>query len=84
MRPSGRAPDQMRELRFEPGFTRHAEGSVLVEFGGERLGLAQRGVDRGHDVIERSEAAAHKIEQRRQESKLCIRRRRGKKHHHKQ
>ena len=27
MRPSGRAPDQMRELTFEPGFTRHAEGS---------------------------------------------------------
>ena len=25
MRPSGRAPDQMRALTFEPGFTRHAE-----------------------------------------------------------
>src|SRR5256885_7638482 len=33
MRPSGRAPDQMRELRFEPGFTRHAEGSWLARFG---------------------------------------------------
>ena len=33
MRPSGRAPDQMRELRFEPGFTKHAEGSCLVSFG---------------------------------------------------
>ena len=33
MRPSGRAPDQMRELRFEPGFTKHAEGSCLVTFG---------------------------------------------------
>ena len=32
-RPSGRAADQMRELRFVPDFTRHAEGSVLAEFG---------------------------------------------------
>src|SRR5918997_1028682 len=33
MRPSGRAPDQMREIVMEPGFTRHAEGSCLVSFG---------------------------------------------------
>jgi ribonuclease PH len=37
MRPSGRAPDQMRELSFEPNFTRHAEGSVLVSFGDTRV-----------------------------------------------
>src|SRR5947209_16979075 len=37
MRPSGRAADQMRELRFEPGFTRHAEGSCLVSFGDTRV-----------------------------------------------
>ena len=37
MRPSGRAPDQMREHRFEPGFTRHAEGSCLVSFGDTRV-----------------------------------------------
>src|ERR687897_670657 len=37
MRPSGRAPDQMRELAFEPGFTRHAEGSCLVSFGETRV-----------------------------------------------
>src|SRR6476620_10769394 len=37
MRPSGRAPDQMRELTFEPGFTRHAEGSCLVSFGDTRV-----------------------------------------------
>src|SRR6476619_1810759 len=37
MRPSGRAPDQMRELRFEPGFTRHAEGACLVSFGHTRV-----------------------------------------------
>src|SRR5512144_255070 len=37
MRPSGRSPDQMRELNFEPGFTRHAEGSCLVSFGDTRV-----------------------------------------------
>ncbi|MBA2636048.1 MAG: ribonuclease PH [Sphingomonas sp.] len=37
MRPSGRAPDQMRELGFEPAFTRHAEGSCLVSFGDTRV-----------------------------------------------
>jgi len=33
MRPSGRAPDQMRVIEMIPGFTRHAEGSCLVKFG---------------------------------------------------
>jgi len=37
MRPSGRAPDQMRIIAFEPHFTRHAEGSVLVSFGDTRV-----------------------------------------------
>ena len=37
MRPSGRAPDQMRAITFEPGFTRHAEGSCLVSFGDTRV-----------------------------------------------
>ncbi len=37
MRPSGRAPDQMRALAFEPGFTKHAEGSCLVSFGDTRV-----------------------------------------------
>ncbi|WP_294173276.1 ribonuclease PH [uncultured Sphingomonas sp.] len=37
MRPSGRAPDQMRALSFEPGFTHHAEGSCLVSFGETRV-----------------------------------------------
>lgn len=31
-RPSGRAPDALRTVRITRGFTRHAEGSVLVEF----------------------------------------------------
>ena len=37
MRHSGRAPDQMRALSFEPGFTKHAEGSCLVSFGDTRV-----------------------------------------------
>ena len=36
-RPSGRTPDQMRDVRFQRGYTRHAEGAVLVEFGGTRV-----------------------------------------------
>jgi len=32
-RPSGRAPDELRAVRFTRSFTKHAEGSVLVEFG---------------------------------------------------
>lgn len=37
MRPSGRQADQMRPIRFTRHFTRHAEGSVLVEFGDTRV-----------------------------------------------
>ncbi len=36
-RPSGRAADEMRDVRFTRNFTRHAEGSVLVEFGDTRV-----------------------------------------------
>ncbi len=37
MRPSGRAPHELRNIRFTRQFTRHAEGSVLVEFGDTRV-----------------------------------------------
>jgi len=37
MRPSGRAPDEMRPVRFTPDYTRHAAGSVLAEFGDTRV-----------------------------------------------
>ena len=37
MRPSGREVSQMRELRFIPDFTKHAEGSVLATFGDTRV-----------------------------------------------
>ncbi len=32
-RPSGRAPDQLRPVKLTRRFTKHAEGSVLIEFG---------------------------------------------------
>ena len=33
MRPSGRAPDELRQVSMEPGFSKHAEGSCLIRFG---------------------------------------------------
>ncbi len=36
-RHDGRALDQLREIRFQRGWTRHAEGSCLVEFGATRV-----------------------------------------------
>jgi ribonuclease PH len=37
MRPSGRAPDQMRAITIQPNFTVHAEGSVLIGFGDTKV-----------------------------------------------
>ena len=37
MRPSGRKADQLRTIRFTTGYTQHAEGSVLAEFGDTRV-----------------------------------------------
>jgi ribonuclease PH len=36
-RPSGRAFDQLRDVRIEREFTKHAEGSVLISFGDTRV-----------------------------------------------
>jgi ribonuclease PH len=36
-RPSGRAPDELRAIRFTRNFTKHAEGSVLIELGDTRV-----------------------------------------------
>ena len=36
-RPDGRAPDQLRTVTISRGYTRHAEGSVLVAFGDTRV-----------------------------------------------
>ena len=37
MRPSGRQPDQLRDVSFSRQYTKHAEGSVLVAFGDTRV-----------------------------------------------
>ena len=37
MRPSARATDELRPIRMTRRFTKHAEGSVLVEFGDTRV-----------------------------------------------
>lgn len=44
MRPSGREANQLREIKFTCGYTKHAEGSVLVEFGETRV-LCNASVD---------------------------------------
>ncbi|UAW63874.1 ribonuclease PH [Mycoavidus sp. HKI] len=57
LRPDGRSPGQMREVRVTRDYTKHAEGSVLVEFGhtkvictasvAERVPEFLRGQDQG-------------------------------------
>jgi ribonuclease PH len=37
MRPSGRQPDNLRPIRFTRQYTKHAEGSILVEFGDTKV-----------------------------------------------
>ncbi len=37
MRPSKRQPDQLRDVRITRGYTRHAEGSVLIECGDTKV-----------------------------------------------
>ena len=37
MRPSGRNPDQLRDIQITRRFTKHAEGAVLVEFGDTKV-----------------------------------------------
>tara|TARA_R110002072_G_scaffold99563_12_gene218969 strand:+ start:22519 stop:23238 length:720 start_codon:yes stop_codon:yes gene_type:complete len=45
-RPSGRSPEQLREISITRNFTRHAEGSVLVCFGDTRV-ICTASVDKG-------------------------------------
>lgn len=37
MRPSGRSPEQMRDVTIERNYTMHAEGSVLISFGNTKV-----------------------------------------------
>ena len=46
MRPSGRAPDQLRDITFTRNYTVHAEGSVLVAFGDTKV-LCTASVEEG-------------------------------------
>ena len=46
LRPSGRASDALRAVRITRGYTRHAAGSVLIEFGDTRV-LCTASVDSG-------------------------------------
>ena len=46
MRVSGRAKDEMRAVKLTRGFTRYAEGSVLVEFGNTRV-ICNVSIDNG-------------------------------------
>lgn len=46
MRPSGRASDQLRTISLERGYTKHAEGSVLVTFGDTKV-ICTASVDSG-------------------------------------
>ena len=45
-RPSGRAPEQLRDIGITRGFTCHAEGSVLVAFGDTRV-ICNASVEKG-------------------------------------
>ena len=45
-RPSGRAPDELRHVRFSRRHAKHAEGSVLVEFGDTQV-LCTASVEEG-------------------------------------
>ncbi len=46
MRPTGRAPDQMRAVSLEPGVAKYAEGSCLVRFGDTHVVCAATVEDR--------------------------------------
>ena len=53
-RPSSRSPDQMRDVRITRQFTKHAEGSVLVEFGDTKV-ICTASVDNGVPSFMRGE-----------------------------
>lgn len=53
-RPSGRAPEQLRDIEITRHFTNHAEGSVLVCFGATRV-ICTASVDSGVPRFRRGE-----------------------------
>ena len=46
MRPSGRTVDQLRSVKITRNYTKHAEGSVLIEFGDTKV-ICTASVDKG-------------------------------------
>ncbi|KTC38549.1 ribonuclease PH [Pseudomonas sp. ABAC21] len=48
-RPSGRAADQLRSIRITRNYTKHAEGSVLVEFGDTKV-ICTVSVENGMEI----------------------------------
>ena len=53
-RPSGRKADELRRVTITRNFTRHAEGSVLVEFGDTKVlctASVETGVPGGDSVM---------------------------------
>ena len=53
-RPSGRAPEQLREINITRNYTRHAEGSVLVCFGDTKV-ICTASVEKGVPSFMRGE-----------------------------
>ncbi len=49
MRPAGRAAEQVRPITITRHYTKHAEGSVLVEFGDTKV-LCNASVEEGFPV----------------------------------
>ena len=58
MRPSGRKPDQLRQIQFTRNYTKHAEGSVLVCFGDTKV-ICTASVEEGVPRFLREIGRAH-------------------------
>jgi ribonuclease PH len=56
-RPSGRPADALRPVRITRGYTKHAEGSVLIEFGDTRVLCTASIVERVPDFLRNREPA---------------------------
>ena len=56
-RSDGRTPDELRPITFQRGFTKHAQGSVLVSFGDTRV-LCTACVQDGVPTSSRARGAA--------------------------
>src|SRR3990172_1332260 len=52
MRPSGRTPDQLRDIKITRNYTKHAEGSVLIEFGDNRVICTASVDERGAPLLQ--------------------------------